>query len=68
VTAHFPGVANSPQGWRLRLNPDVALGEAPLRLELRSSSGLVGLAYVQPPGPCAMTYSGWSRRRLSAEG
>jgi hypothetical protein len=67
VLRHFPGAANAPQAWRLRLRPAQVSAGARLRIELRSSSGLVGMAYAEVPAPAAMTYSGWSRRALNTQ-
>jgi len=61
VLAAFPGAANAPVGWRFRLE---APAGAMIRLHLESGSGLTGYAYAQAPGAVAMTYSGWSRRKL----
>ena len=64
ILRHFPKAANAPRGWRVRLAPEQARAGAMIRAGFESTSGLIGYAYVQVPGPAAMTYSGWSRRGL----
>ena|SRR5436190_424412 len=61
VLQHFPGAANAPVGWRLRL---AAPPGALLRLQLNSTSGLAGYLHAEVPRGGALTYAGWSRRGL----
>ena len=64
VLDHFPGAANTPVEWHFRLPEATTRSGAMLRLELRSSSSLIGYCYAEVPWPTAMTYAGWTRRAL----
>ena len=64
VLRHFPNAANTPVGWTFRLSRDSTPAGAMVRVGIESGSGLSGYAYADFPAPCAMTYSGWSRRTL----
>lgn len=64
VLAAFPGAANAPVGWTLRLPRAEIPAGTMVRLQLEGRTGLTGYVYAQMPEPVAMTYSGWSRRAL----
>jgi SAM-dependent methyltransferase len=62
----FPASPSVPVGWRTRLSRADAPAGSMVRLNITSTSGLTTYAYAEMPSDPAMTYSGWSRRALSA--
>jgi SAM-dependent methyltransferase len=64
VQATFPASPTAPVGWSFRLSRIQAAEGKPIRLTMRSTTGLETHAYARMPSDPALTYSGWSRRAL----
>jgi hypothetical protein len=64
IQAAFPASPTPPFGWSFRLSRAQAGEGKPIRLTMRSTTGLETHAYARMPSDPALTYSGWSRRAL----